>query len=289
MDTESSRNSATEFDIDGLARNLREITLHDLSEETWASLQRGEYLGVRTENQEIKRGPGGIGLLCDRLSPQDWAELRGEAERSRLHRTFNRQFQELEEEMRDGYLHVVLPRCFPELTASERRALADELDRFSRAEAWAAMEEFLTELCAHGLKKIKRRQRWGRQALYWKSGLRVVGALIEIAIAWGIYGICETNYQRAMFCLLLLAYCRIASMSLLSGVGHVELFLSIDRQFSHAFKLLRDQPVNVWARDESLFKVSKKSIRPFVFVAIADIKHILLCGGALCGLIASVL
>jgi hypothetical protein len=100
----------SETDIEYFVESLHAIHEHHFTPEAWDALRSGVYLGGQTESQVIRRGPGSLGLVSERLSPEQWAAAWNCVLERQSQQEARANLEKIERERRDAHIDEFVAR-----------------------------------------------------------------------------------------------------------------------------------------------------------------------------------
>ncbi len=276
MDDVDTKASISELDIQYFVGNLRSICDHDISDEGWEQFRRGPGIDSQTERQKVMRGPGGTGLLWDRLSREEWDEASEAIAAAHRQSRLNDTLDEIAKERRDAAADALFERGFGSATEFERNWLRREIENHVSLNRWDALEALLQDAHRLGVQAATRKRDYGGTWAYVGYFLRGLEALIELLIAWRIFVAVDSTFERVAVCLLLLTYARAADARQSLEYRFEFLSAEVGSRFMQTYRLLKERRSTLWAGDMRAANACKGLSRAGVNSLISSGKHWLL-------------
>jgi hypothetical protein len=127
MPNDDPINKISDSRISQFVRELRGIHSHSFRPGAWDDLRNGSYLGGPTESQTNKRGSGGLGLVSERLSDEEWDEAWQHIAAIRKQNRISENLEGIKDDRLDAHIDGLFEDGF----GQERRLnkLAEKYDR----------------------------------------------------------------------------------------------------------------------------------------------------------------
>ena len=282
-------NEMSDSRISQFVEELRGIRNHYSNPEGWDDLRNGSYMGGQTESQIIKRGAGGLGLVSDRLSDEEWDEALHEIAAIHKQKELRDNLDSIEHERRDAHID----RLFAEGFGKERRLnkdwLRNTIDSYLAEDRFDDLELLLQDANGLGVDRARRKQTYGGKWTYVGYSLRVLAAILELFVAWWVILAASSTFEKSVICLLILIYARAAETRSELRYRFAHLFVELGKRFGQTYRLLRERPQNLWAADKWAFEVCNGLDKGAAHLLISSGKYSLLTLLAVVNLISATL
>ena len=275
--------------IESFVSELQGIRDQHIFPEGWDDLRRGRYMGGQTKSQTVKRGPGGIGRYCQRVSDSDWNAAWNAIQARHQKEEIDQKRHHIEQERRDIHIDRLLEEGFSAASEYQQDRLRREINRLASHDLWKLLEDFLQEVHNVGIDAAFRRRDYGGPWSYLKYSIDCLEALFEILIAWRVLVIVQPGFQTLVESLLLLVYSQVAASGsdIPFRIGYMA--ADINRKFTQAFRLLSERPSKLWFVDEQEHESIKTLNRAAVKILIGTFKYAAIIVIALCGLLRTLI